>query len=39
MITLSPMFFFWVPIAIVGAILGFIIYGIIKGFDNTFPDD
>jgi hypothetical protein len=25
--------------AIVGGVIGFVIYGLIKGFENTFPDD
>ena len=29
----------WICVAIVIAIIGFIIYGIIKGFENTFPDE
>jgi hypothetical protein len=29
----------WICVAITGGILGFIIYGLIKGFKNLFPND
>jgi hypothetical protein len=29
----------WICAAIVGGIVGFIIYGLIKGFENLFPND
>jgi hypothetical protein len=29
----------WICAAIVIAIIGFVIYGLIKGFENTFPND
>jgi hypothetical protein len=29
----------WVCAAIFFAIIGFVIYGLIKGFENTFPED
>lgn len=28
-----------VVVALVGAVIGFVIYGCIKGFENTFPDN
>jgi hypothetical protein len=28
-----------IVIAIVAAVIGFVIYGFIKGFENIFPDD
>ncbi len=28
-----------VCVAIVASIIGFVIYGCIKGFENTFPND
>ena len=28
-----------VVVALIGAVIGFVIYGCIKGFENTFPDD
>jgi hypothetical protein len=36
---LDQNFLLWVCVAIVGGVLGFIIYGCIKGFDNLFPND
>jgi hypothetical protein len=29
----------WICAAIVGGIVGFVIYGLIKGFENLFPND
>jgi hypothetical protein len=29
----------WVVAILVGAVIGFVIYGLIKGFDKTFPND
>ena len=29
----------WICVAIVIAMIGFVIYGLIKGFENTFPND
>jgi hypothetical protein len=38
MINMPHNFLLWVAVAIVGAVIGFVIYGCIKGFENTFPD-
>ena len=44
-LTLERMYILWpnmitfVVVALVGATIGFVIYGIIKGFENTFPND
>jgi len=41
----NHMFILWpniitlICLALVGGMIGFIIYGCIKGFENTFPDD
>ena len=41
----KSMFILWpntvllICVALIGAILGFVIYGSIKGFKNTFPND
>jgi hypothetical protein len=29
----------WICVALVIAMIGFVIYGLIKGFENTFPND
>jgi hypothetical protein len=39
MINMTPNLMLWVCVAIVGAVIGFVIYGLIKGFENTFPND
>ena len=36
MINMPPNFLLWVCVAIVGSVIGFVIYGLIKGFENTF---
>lgn len=44
-LTLDRMYVLWPNIinfvvwALVGATVGFVIYGLIKGFENTFPND
>ena len=44
-LTLERMYILWpntitfVVVGLVGATIGFVIYGIIKGFKNTFPND
>jgi hypothetical protein len=37
MFVLPPNFILLVSAAIVGAVIGFLIYGCIKGFENIFP--
>jgi len=39
MFVLWPNFITLVAAILVGATVGFIIYGLIKGFENTFPND
>jgi hypothetical protein len=39
MFVLWPHFITLVCLALVGGTIGFIIYGLIKGFENTFPND
>ena len=39
MFVLFPNVVLLVAVVLVGATIGFIIYGCIKGFENTFPDD
>lgn len=39
MINMPANFMLWVCVAIIGAVIGFVIYGLIKGFENTFPDE
>ena len=39
MFVLWPNTITFIAAALVGATIGFIIYGLIKGFKNTFPDD
>jgi hypothetical protein len=39
MFVLWPHFITLVCVALVGGTIGFIVYGIIKGFENTFPND
>jgi hypothetical protein len=36
MIYMPQNFLLWVCVAIVGGVIGFVIYGCIKGFENTF---
>lgn len=38
MINMPQNFLLWVSVVIVGAVIGFVIYGFIKGFENIFPD-
>ena len=38
MFVLNQNFLLWVCVAIVGGVIGFVIYGCIKGFENIFPD-
>jgi hypothetical protein len=38
MFVLYQNFLLWVCVAIVGGVIGFVIYGCIKGFENIFPD-
>ena len=44
-LTLERMYILWpnfislVVAGLLGATLGFVIYGLIKGFENTFPND
>ncbi len=38
MINMPHNFLLWVSVIIVGAVIGFVIYGFIKGFENVFPD-
>jgi hypothetical protein len=38
MFVLNQNFMLWVCVVIVGAVIGFVIYGCIKGFENIFPD-
>jgi len=39
MFTLPPNFILFVCLAIVLGIVGFLVYGFIKGFENIFPDE
>jgi len=39
MYVLWPNFMTLVVVALLASVIGFIIYGLIKGFDNTFPND
>ena len=39
MFVLWPHFITLVCLALVGGTIGFIIYGLIKGFENIFPND
>ncbi len=39
MFILWPNTVLWICVALVGSTIGFIIYGIFKGFENTFPND
>ena len=39
MFVLWPNVVTYICVALVGAVIGFIIYGLIKGFENTFPND
>ena len=44
-LTLDRMYVLWpnvityIVLALVGSTVGFVIYGLIKGFENTFPND
>jgi len=38
MINMPHNFLLWVSVVIVGAVVGFVIYGFIKGFENVFPN-
>jgi hypothetical protein len=38
MFTIPPNFILLVCAGIVGAVIGFLIYGFIKGFDKVFPE-
>jgi hypothetical protein len=38
MINMPQNFLLWVCVAIVGSVIGFVVYGCIKGFDKVFPD-
>ena len=38
MFTIPPNFILLVCAGIVGAVIGFVIYGLIKGFDKVFPE-
>lgn len=38
MFVLNQNFLLWVCVAIVGGVIGFVIYGCIKGFENLFPE-
>jgi len=39
MFILWPNTILWICVALVGGTIGFIIYGMIKGFENTFPNE
>lgn len=39
MYVLDPNVIVYIVLALVGATIGFVIYGLIKGFENTFPND
>lgn len=39
MINMPHNFLLWVCVVIVGAVIGFVIYGCIKGFENVFPNE
>jgi hypothetical protein len=39
MFVLWPNVVTFICASLVGGLIGFIIYGLIKGFENTFPDD
>lgn len=39
MFVLWPNVILLICAAIFGSVLGFVVYGLIKGFENTFPDD
>jgi len=39
MYVLWPNVITYIVLALVGATVGFVIYGLIKGFENTFPND
>jgi len=38
MFTIPPNFILLVCAGIVGAVIGFVIYGLIKGFEKVFPE-
>ncbi len=39
MINMPPNVILWVCVALVGSIVGFVIYGLIKGFDHLFKEE
>jgi uncharacterized membrane protein (DUF4010 family) len=39
MFILWPNTILWICVGLVVATIGFVIYGLIKGFENTFPND
>lgn len=39
MVVLWPNAISYVVFALIGSTIGFVIYGLIKGFENTFPND
>jgi hypothetical protein len=39
MIYMPSNFLLWVCVVIVGSLIGFVIYGLIKGFENLFPGE
>lgn len=39
MFTIPPNFILLVVVAIVGGVIGFLIYGLMKGFENIFPEE
>ena len=39
MFVLWPNTVLWVCVGLVGGAIGFVVYGILKGFENTFPND
>ncbi len=38
MIYMPSNFILWVCVAIVGSVIGFVIYGLIKGFENVLKE-
>ena len=39
MFILWPNTILWICVGLMASTIGFIIYGLIKGFENTFPND
>ncbi len=39
MFIIWPNSILWICVALVVSTIGFIIYGLVKGFENTFPND